>query len=60
MWSACGWLATSTSSRFTPRAASSVATCSSSGPPSIKIVAPPGLVNQRRVTLTDIEERRRQ
>ena len=32
------------SRRFTPSAASSVATCSSSGPPSIRIVAPPGLV----------------
>ncbi len=55
MWSACGWLATTTSRRFTPSAASSVATCSSSGPPSTSIVAPAGCRHERRVALTHVE-----
>ena len=45
MWSACGWLATTTSRRLMPSAASSVATSAGSGPPSTRIVAPPGDVS---------------
>ena len=45
MWSACGWLATTTSSRRTPTAASSVAICAGSGPPSTSIATPPGEVS---------------